>query len=102
MISGPQVADAEEPSQEAEEAVSDAEQSEPAEQSEAEETVSRTDEEIAERTAEIERRQDQRRAAPVFEVSGPFPWEYPLIAVAGVFVLLSGALLVRVLTRPPA
>ena len=102
VISGPQVADAEEPSQEAEEAVSDAEQSEPAEQSEAEETVSRTDEEIAERTAEIERRQDQRRAAPVFEVSGPFPWEYPLIAVAGVFVLLSGALLVRVLTRPPA
>ena len=58
----------------------------------------RTEEEIAERTAEIQRRQDQRRSGPVFEVPAPFPWEYPLIGVAGALVLLSGLFLVRVLT----
>ena len=59
---------------------------------------SRTEEEIAERVAEIERRQEQRRSGPVFEVSGPFPWEYPLIGIAGALVLLSGLLLARVLS----
>lgn len=61
-------------------------------------TAARSEEEIAERTAEIERRQDQRRSGPVFEIPGPFPWEYPLIGIAGALVLLSGLLLVRVLT----
>ncbi len=58
----------------------------------------RTDDEIAERQAEIQRRQDERRSGPVFEVAGPFPWEYPLIGIAGALVLLSGLLLVRVLS----
>ena len=60
--------------------------------------AARSEEEIAERTEEIQRRQDQRRSGPVFEVPAPFPWEYPLIGVAGALVLLSGLLLVRVLT----
>ena len=65
---------------------------------EAEEQVSaRSEDEIAERTAEIQRRQDERRAGPAFEVSGPFPWEYPLIGVAGALILVSALLLVRVL-----
>ena len=59
---------------------------------------SRSEAEVAERTDEIQRRQDQRRSGPVFEVPAPFPWEYPLIGVAGALVLLSGLLLVRVLT----
>lgn len=61
-------------------------------------TASRSEEEIAQRTAEIERRQDQRRSGPIFEIPGPFPWEYPLIGIAGGLVLLSGLFLVRVLT----
>ena len=60
--------------------------------------TTRTDEEIAERTAEIQRRQDQRRSGPIFEAPAPFPWEYPLIGIAGALVLLNGLLLVRVLT----
>ena len=60
--------------------------------------ASRTEEEIAERTDEIQRRQDQRRAGPLFQAPAPFPWEYPLIGVAGALVLLSGLFLVRVLT----
>ncbi|MXX32055.1 MAG: hypothetical protein F4Z51_07475 [Chloroflexi bacterium] len=59
--------------------------------------VSRSEDEIAERVAEIERRQDQRRQRPVFEVAEPFPWEYPLIGIAGALVLLSGLMLARVL-----
>ena len=62
------------------------------------EVSSRSEEEIAERTAEIERRQDQRRSGPAFEVAGPFPWEYPLIGLAGALVLLSGLMLVRLVT----
>ena len=61
-------------------------------------TAMRTDAEIAERTAEIQRRQDQRRSGPVFEAPAPFPWEYPLIGIAGGLVLLSGLFLIRVLT----
>ena len=67
-------------------------------QAEAASATSRSDEEIAERVAEIERRQDERRPRPVFEVAGPFPWEWPLIGIAGGLVVLSGLLLVRVLT----
>ena len=62
------------------------------------EVSSRSEEDIAERTAEIERRQDQRRSGPAFEVAGPFPWEYPLIGLAGALVLLSGLMLVRLVT----
>lgn len=61
-------------------------------------SAGRSDEEIAERVAEIERRQDERRQRPFFEVSEPFPWEYPLIGVAGALVLLSGLLLARILS----
>lgn len=68
------------------------------EQAESETATSRSEEEIADRVAEIERRQDERRPRPVFEVAGPFPWEWPLIGVAGGLVILSGLLLVRVLT----
>ena len=68
------------------------------EQAEAETVTSRPEEEIADRVAEIERRQDERRPRPVFEVAGPFPWEWPLIGIAGGLVMLSGLLLVRVLT----
>ena len=67
-------------------------------QAEPETAASRSEEEIADRVAEIERRQDERRPRPVFEVSGPFPWEWPLIGIAGGLVILSGLLLVRVLT----
>ncbi|MCY3921214.1 MAG: peptidase MA family metallohydrolase [Chloroflexi bacterium] len=68
------------------------------EQAESETATSRSEEEIADRVAEIERRQDERRPRPVFEVAGPFPWEWPLIGIAGGLVVLSGLLLVRVLT----
>ena len=61
--------------------------------------VARSDEAIAERSAEIQRRQEQRRSAPIFEVATPFPWEYPLIGAAGALVLFSGLLLLRVLGR---
>ena len=74
-------------------------QSSPGDESESEQASdSRSEAEIAERTDEIQRRQDQRRSGPVFEVPASFPWEYPLIGVAGALVVLSGLLLVRVLT----
>ena len=60
--------------------------------------VARTDEDVAERQAEIQRRQEQRRSGPVFAAPAPFPWEYPLIGIAAGLVLLSGLLLIRVLT----
>lgn len=86
-------ADQDEPEQEAAQQAAQASDDGP-EQS----AAARTEEEIAERTAEIQRRQDQRRSGPVFEVPAPFPWEYPLIGIAGALVLLSGLFLVRVLT----
>ena len=64
------------------------------------EVASRSEDEIAERVAEIERRQQQRRAAPVFELSEPFPWEWPLIGIAGGLLLLSALLLARTLSAP--
>jgi len=118
VIAGPEVAEAEDEAESAsgeaetepeQSAVEDDEQQEQAvdqavepsvdEEAEAEEAVSsRSEEEIAERTAEIQRRQGQRRSGPIFETPGPFPWEYPLIGIAGALVLLSGLFLVRVLT----
>ena len=120
VISGPEVADDDQtseeaddepqsPAQESEQEVEREQQADPSQQAAestqegdaeaSEETVSsRSEEEIAERVAEIERRQNERRPRPVFEVSGPFPWEWPLIGIAGALVLLSGLLLVRVLT----
>lgn len=80
-------------------AAEQAAQSSPLDESESEQASdSRSEAEVAERTDEIQRRQDQRRSGPVFEAPAPFPWEYPLIGVAGALVLLSGLLVVRVLT----
>ncbi len=84
--------------QESEQASEASEASDDEEEASEEQSLGRSDEEIAERVAEVERRQDERRSGPIFEVAGPFPWEYPLIGVAGALVLLSGLLLVRVLT----
>ena len=116
VIGGPEVADGEQStedesdesdesaeqttSQQSQEEVSQqaSEASDDEEEASEEQSLGRSDEEIAERVAEVERRQDERRSGPIFEVAGPFPWEYPLIGVAGALVLLSGLLLVRVLT----
>ncbi len=117
VIGGPEVADADESADEGEsetEAQSGAAQaSEDTDQQSAQQSAqgsdsqaeqpeqaqaSRSEEEIAERVAEIERRQDQRRQRPVFEIAEPFPWEYPLIGIAGALVLLSGLLLARILS----
>ena len=114
VIGGPEVAEDDQSAEQAEEdrteqSTSDQdetqEESQRAAQASAEDdsqpeqaSAGRTEEEIAERTAEIQRRQDQRRSGPIFEAPAPFPWEYPLIGIAGGLVLLSGLLLVRVLT----
>ncbi len=84
----------EEETQEASESTSEGDDSDESEQV----SAGRSDEEIAERVAEIERRQDERRQRPFFEASEPFPWEYPLIGVAGALVLVSGLLLARILS----
>ncbi|MYE05724.1 MAG: hypothetical protein F4Y04_00615 [Chloroflexi bacterium] len=115
VIAGPEVAEdeqssgeqterqAEQSTGESDQAQQPARQAEQASQDESSETdgqstATRTEGEIAERKAEIQQRQDQRRSGPVFEAPAPFPWEYPLIGIAGGLVLLSGLLLVRVLT----
>lgn len=120
VIAGPEVADDDQSSQQAQDEEEDRaeaaqqdveqeQQDDPSQETAAmsqeddedasEETAtSRSEDEIADRVAEIERRQDERRPRPVFEVAGPFPWEWPLIGIAGGLVLLSGLLLVRVLT----
>ncbi len=117
VIGGPEVAEDDESSQaDADgDAPSEASQAQQAEQDEAQQatestieeddadapeqaSATRTEEEIAERLAEIERRQDERRERPFFELSEPFPWEYPLIGIAGALVLLSGLLLARILS----
>ena len=117
VIGGPEVADAGESSDEgeseAEAQSSDAQASQDTDQQSAQQSAegadsqaeqpeqaqaSRSEEAIAERVTEIERRQDQRRQRPVFEIAEPFPWEYPLIGIAGALVLLSGLLLARVLS----
>ena len=68
------------------------------EQAEAVSGSSRSQAEIDERRAEIDRRQQERRPAPVFDVAGEFRWEYVLVGVAGALLLISAVWLVRVLT----
>ena len=118
VIEGPEVAESEvaeseeaaepsaaqsEPEMEAQEA---AVEEESVEEEEAMETASagdpRSDAEIAERSAEIERRQSMRRAGPSFEVSGGFEWDYVVVAVAGAVLLLSTVFFVRVISPPRA
>lgn len=55
---------------------------------------------------QVEARQDairarlaERRPAPAFELDAGFPWQYPLIAVAGALLLLSAAATARLLSR---
>lgn len=106
VIAGPEVAEAEEsvePSAEeseagaGESAEAAGEEEESAEMATANAADSRSAEEIAARTAEIERRQSERRAGPSFDVAGGFPWEYVVVAVAGAVLLVSAALLLRTL-----
>lgn len=59
----------------------------------------RSDEEIVARAGEIRARQSERRPAPIFPVDRGFPWEYPLIAIAAVALLLSAAFATRLLAR---
>ena len=107
VIAGPEVAEAEEsvePSAEEPEPQSGSEESE-ASADEDEESAAgmettgdgdpRSAEEIAARTSEIERRQSERRAGPTFDISGGFPWEYVIVAVAGAVLLVSATLLLR-------
>ena len=58
----------------------------------------RSAEEIAARTAEIERRQSERRVGPSFSVSGGFPWDYVVVGAAGAALLLSACVLVLVIS----
>ncbi len=120
VISGPQIAGEEEESEagqadsqaQAEEAQAAAPASDDPDESdagagsageqaqEAETTAAggRSQAEIDERKAEIERRQQERRPAPVFATPGEFPWEYVLIGVAGGLLALSALWLIRILT----
>ena len=59
---------------------------------------SRSDDEIAARVSEIDRRQSTRRVGPIFTTAGSFPWEYVVVAVAGAILLLSATLFVRIIT----
>ena len=108
VIAGPEVAEPEEaaePSQAQSEPSS--ESSEAAESGGAEavdnlETAEagdgRSAEEIAARTAEITRRQSERRVGPSFSVSGGFPWDYVVVGAAAAALLLSAAVLVLVIS----
>ena len=58
-------------------------------QQEGVEVDSRSDDEIAARVSEIDRRQSTRRVGPIFSTAGSFPWEYVVVAVAGAILLLS-------------
>jgi hypothetical protein len=73
-------------------------QADQSQQAEAVSGSSRSQAEIDERRAEIDRRQQERRPAPVFDVAGEFRWEYVLVGVAGALLLISAVWLVRVLT----
>ena len=59
----------------------------------------RSPEQVEARRDEIRGRLAERRTAPVFELDGGFPWEYPLIAAAGALLLLSAAAAARLLAR---
>lgn len=65
---------------------------------EAAEVSGRSEAEIEARTAEVQRRQEQRRPAPLFELAEPFPWEWPLMGIAAGLLLFSAVLLVRTLS----
>lgn len=81
----------------------DAQEAGESETPEAEAGDGRSAEEIAARTAEIERRQSERRAGPTFSVSGGFPWDYVVVGVAAGALLLSvGLLLLVIAPRSPA
>ena len=75
------------------------ESDDPAEQSAAVED-DRDDNQVSERVAEIERRQRERRPAPIFDTDSEFPWAYVLIGVAGAVLLLSTVMFVRAVSRP--
>ena len=120
VISGPQIAGDDEDNQDDEEAepveasddqagqeepqaqdeAADQDESDdPAEQSAAVED-DRDDNQVSERVAEIERRQRERRPAPIFDTDSEFPWAYVLIGVAGAVLLLSTVMFVRAVSRP--
>ena len=110
MIEGPEVAEPEEQSSrpspasddgEAQEQQGSAEAADDAQGEDAQEGAgvdSRSDDEIAARVSEIDRRQSTRRVGPIFTTAGSFPWEYVVVAVAGAILLLSATLFVRVIT----
>ena len=111
VIGGAEVAEPEDDStsetrrepEEASAAAADAQEADDAEVAMAEAGDGRSAEDIAARTAEIERRQSERRAGPTFSVSGGFPWDYVVVGVAaGVLLLSAGLLLVVATPRSPA
>lgn len=59
----------------------------------------RSEEERSERFQEIRARQSERRAGPAFTVDSGFAWEYPLIAVSAVLLVLTAGVSVRLLGR---
>ena len=127
VIAGPVIADAEDGQEAAEEEVAGAEESGQSEEAaegsaeaaEAAEAVAessgeegdgaseeeaawvdrRSEEERLERFQEIRARQGERRAAPAFAVDSGFAWEYPLIAVSAVLLVLTAGVSVRLLGR---
>ena len=110
VIEGPEVAEPEEPSSRPSSASDDGETQEQDASAEAADDAggedaqedgtvdSRSDDEIAARVSEIDRRQSTRRVGPIFSTAGSFPWEYVVVAVAGAILLLSATLFVRVIT----
>ena len=118
VIAGPVIADAEDEgeaesvAEESEESAEDesageeevAAESSEGDEDEAEEEEAawvdrRSEEEREERFQEIRARQSERRAAPVFTVDSGFAWEYPLIAVSAVLLVLTAGVSVRLLGR---
>ena len=110
VIEGPEVAEPEEPASGPSSASGDGETQEQGASAEAADDAggedvqedgtvdSRSDDEIAARVSEIDRRQSTRRVGPIFSTAGSFPWEYVVVAVAGAILLLSATLFVRVIT----
>ena len=110
VIEGPEVAEPEEPSSQPSPASEDSESQEQQGSAEAADDAqgedveedgtvdSRSDDEIAARVSEIDRRQSTRRVGPIFTTASSFPWEYVVVAVAGAILLLSATLFVRVIT----
>lgn len=112
VISGPVIADAEEPpaggdgepeaAEEPDPAAGTGETAETAPAADAdagEREDRRTPEQVEARRDEIRARLSERRTPPAFELDGGFPWQYPLIAAAGALLLLSAAGTARLLSR---